>query len=486
MHRQGLLRSPLVFLCLALACGDDGVTASGDGSSGSSSGGGESSSTNPATTIVDESTSSTSDTATSTESSEGSADSSSSTGAPNLCGNGDLDDGEECDDSNVEDGDACHADCTLAFEVVWTVLHNGDADDEDDANRVWIDPAGNIYALGEESVTGEGSNVWLQQYLPDGTEGWTYRYDGGAGDDEFSAELLVTDDGDFIVAGNTETDTSYYDILLLRIDGATQMLEWSVVVDGPGMGSDAHDFDRARGLAPTDDGGFVAVGSVSTDAQGDDVWIGRYDALGTEVWTTTYDDAAHVDNTGRAVLVDPDGQVLVFAQDYENFMSTGRFIVYDADGMPQAGREQTDDVAFERAIWNADGDMIVTGSAAPTNTLLDVVTRKYDAGFTQIWEVVYDGALDFDFPYGMHVDEAGNVYVVGVTYRVNEQGNSFVQVYDGDGNALWSDEYNDAELDITEAWYGVATDANGDVVVAGFEPVLGQQNDTFVRKYHPL
>ncbi|HWB74739.1 MAG TPA: hypothetical protein VG755_07280 [Nannocystaceae bacterium] len=477
-------RSVLVSFALALACGDDGVAATADGSS--SSEGGESSSTNPSTTIVDESSTDSSASATSTESSGDSADSSSSTGEPSLCGNGELDDGEECDDSNVVDGDACKADCTNAFEVAWTVTHNGEASGGDFVNDIWIDAAGNIYAAGGERGTGEGTNVWLQQSLPDGSEGWTVRYDAAAGDDDSASEMLATDDGDFVLTGSRDSDTGYIDIILVRVDGATQMIEWQVDVDGPGMGTDSHDYDSASRLAATSDGGFVAVGSVGTDAQGDDAWVGRYDAAGTELWSASYDDPMSVDNYAQGVLVRPDDEVIVFARDYQNFMSTGRVIVYDADGVEQPAQGFTDEVAFSDARWDPDGNMIVTGYAAPSNTLLDVITRKYDPDFTQVWESVFDGALDFDFPYGMHVDGAGNVYVVGILSRVNQQGNAFIAAYDTDGNPRWGDEYNVEDLDIDEAWYAVGSDAMGDVVVGGFAPMLGEQSNAFTRKYHPL
>jgi cysteine-rich repeat protein len=483
MHRQGLLRSVFASSCLALACGDGGVTATSEGSS--SGAGDESSSTNPATTNVDDSSSDSSVTATSTESSEGSADSSSSTGAPDLCGNGELDEGEECDDSNVANGDACKADCTNAFEIAWTVTHNGEASGSDFVNDLWIDGAGNIYAAGGSRVAGEGTNIWLQQYLPDGSEGWTVSYDAAATDDDSAYQLLATDDGDFVLAGGIDSDTGYVDIVLVRVDGATQMVQWQVNVDGPGMSSDSNDYDTVNALAPAADGGFLAVGAVGTDTQGDDVWVARYDAMGNEVWTASYDDPTSIDNTGSALLVRPNGDIIVFAHDYENFMSTGRVVVYDSDGVEQPAQGFTDDLAFNAAQWDADGNMVVTGYAAPSNTLLDVVTRKYDPDFTQIWEAVFDGALDFDFPYGLHVDDAGNVYVVGIMNRVNEQGNAFIAVYDADGIPLWGDEFND-ELDIDESWSGVGTDAMGDVVIGGYAPVFGQQSDTFVRKYHPL
>ena len=480
MHRQGLRRSVLVSFCLVLACGDDGVAATAEESS---SDGGESSSTNPATTIVDDSTSSTSDTATSTESSGDSADSSSSTGAPDLCGNGELDDGEECDDSNVANGDACKADCTNAFEIAWTVTHDGDASHADSVSGMSIDAAGNIYVVGGEGVSGQNGNVWLQQYLPDGSEGWTYRYDGAASGDDYGADLFVTDDGDFIIVGSTETDMTYTDLLILRLDGATQMLEWEVVVDGPGSGSDANDYDWGSSIAATDDGGFVVTGAVSTDDQADDVWLGRYDGAGAEIWTATHDDDTHAYNRGHEVLVAPTGDIYVFVDDYANLMSTGSILAFDADGALLDA--QPSDVAFEAAAFDADGNFVVTGSAAPANTLLDAVTRKYDPDFTLIWEAVFDGSFDFDFPYGLHIDDAGNVYVVGYTSRVNEQGNAFIEVYDADGNPLWGDEFND-ELDIDESWSAVATDAMGDVVIGGYAPVLGHQADTFTRKYHPL
>ena len=133
-------------------------------------------------------------------------------------------------------------------------------------------------------------------------------------------------------------------------------------------------------------------------------------------------------------------------------------LVYDADGVEQTA--QSDELRRSRSSAHASTPTATSSSPAiddPVNTLLDAITRKYDPDFTQIWEAVFDGAFDFDIPYGLHVDGAGNVYVVGFSDRVNQQANGFIEVYDADGNPLWGDEYND-ELDIDESWAGVATD----------------------------
>src|SRR5262245_32006283 len=42
-----------------------------------------------------------------------------SEGFTSRCGNGVVEADEECDDANVEDGDACTSDCSLPFILAW-------------------------------------------------------------------------------------------------------------------------------------------------------------------------------------------------------------------------------------------------------------------------------------------------------------------------------------------------------------------------------
>jgi cysteine-rich repeat protein len=473
--------SSLVMVSLALGC-----PSSDDGATGESTGSGETSN-GPSSSVsvtLGEGSGSTSTAETST----GVADSSeSSTGIPTTCGNGEMDDGEECDDGNNDEGDACHADCTNAFEITWTNLHDGTQSSFDSVNDVWIDDAGNIYALGFETTTGQGANVWLQQYMPDGTEGWTFTYDGMDSNDDYGISLTVAADGGLLIAGNTQSDMTDVDILILRVDPDTQMVDWETIVDGPGMGAGANDdFDSGRALATTSDGGVVVVGSVAVDMQAWDMWIGKYDDAGAEVWTATRDDAAHDDNIARAVLVGASDEAIVFGDDYMGETGTGIALVYDADGALQDAQTQTFDMFVDDAVYDADGNIVLTGNADLGNTAIDAVTRKYDPGFTQIWQAVFDGSMQDDFGQGVFVDGAGNVVVAGMTQRTGEQGNGFVAVFDADGVALWSDEYNTMDIDLEESWSAAAVDAMGDVVVVGYAPVLGHQNDGFTRKYHPL
>ncbi|MBC8072424.1 MAG: hypothetical protein IAG13_29140 [Deltaproteobacteria bacterium] len=466
---------------LALGCSDDAPAVGDDGSSSSTATPDDSSGSPTTLTPTTDTTAPTTD-----PTSEGSLDdSSSSVGVSDDCGNGDLDEGEQCDDGNFDEGDACHADCTFSFEVAWTNLHDGPASDFDNGNDVWIDAEGNAYVLGNEASPGDTA-LWLQQYLPDGREGWVYRYDGAAGGDDFGSAFAATDDGDFLIVGTTTTDASGYDILILRLDGATQAVEWEVTVDGSGSGAGDDDDDSGTGIAVLGDG-VAVVGSVSVDDQERDIWVGRYDASGTEQWTATVDGAAHGFDFAQGVLPGGDGDVIVLgSEDQGDDPTIGIARVYGADGMLRDAASQDFDFYVSSGARDGDGNIVLVGYAEANNTGVDAEIRKYDPSFTELWSVSYDGSLDDDIADGVHIDGDGNVVVVGTTYRVNQQANALVAAWDADGNPLWSDSYNTADVDLGEQWYGVATDATGEVVVAGYATILGHQGDVLVRKYRPL
>ena len=467
-------------LLLALGC-----PADDDGATGESTGGSSGSSEGPSTTNADSSWSSTTVT-TIDETSVGTVDSSeSSTGVPTNCGNAELDDGEECDDGNNDEGDACHADCTNAFEIVWTNLHDGASSSFDSASDVWIDDAGAVFAAGYETVPSQGNDVWIQQYMPDGTEGTVFSYDDGT-DDDFCNSLAVSPGGDLLCAGAVTSMTDL-DVLALRIQPASSTPDLVERIDGPGMGPGANDdFDVGRGMVGLTDGGFVVVGHVAVDAQGLNMFVARYDADGNQVWQANRDDAMMGDNVARAVVATDFGEIIVFGNDSVDATSAaGVAAIYDADGN-LVDDSQTFDFVVRDVAVDGDGNYLVAGQGDLGNTLDDAVVRKYDASFAEIWTATFDGSMDIDLASGVHVAADGTVYAAGTTYRAGEQGNGFVAAWDVDGNPLWSDEYNTMDVDLEDGFSGVFADANGDVVVVGFATILGHQTDAVVRKYHPL
>lgn len=99
-----------------------------------------------------------------------------------VCGNGDVEDGEACDDGNNMSGDGCNASCTLedSLDMVAVSLVEGDQNEPHAACNpemtaaVWTDWS---------ALDGEGAAVRLRLFHPDGRPMETFQ-----GDDE---EILV-------------------------------------------------------------------------------------------------------------------------------------------------------------------------------------------------------------------------------------------------------------------------------------------------------
>jgi cysteine-rich repeat protein len=468
-----------LFLALAACGGDSGSAETTD--EGSTSEGGTTTSFTSTTTM---STTTTATTDTGSES--GVVDSSSSEGGP-ACGDGTVDDalGEECDDGNTDNGDACSADCTIPFTDGWTATYNGTDNLFDGVTELALDDSGNVYALGYTRSLATGEDLWLRQYMPDGTEGWTFTYDGQDSLDDAGASLVIHPTGDFVVVGTSESTMSGDDILVLRVAAADQSIVWENVVAGPGtdMGNDTDMADFGRDVALDSMGNVVALGRIRVDMQRWNVWLGKYDADGGELWVQTFDGAASQSDFPGGVAVDDLDNALVVldegisAVDYE-----GRVQTWSSDGM----LTDTLNIAYDGddIRIDAEGNIVIAGNDVPGNTQNDTWVVKYAPDWTELWSQTHDGpAHAGDFAAAIAFDADGNVYIAG-SHTVTDQGsNAWVAKYAAaDGAPVWSADYNNARANLDDFLSGVVVDGSN-VIVGGAETVLGEQTNAWVRQY---
>jgi len=101
---------------------------------------------------------------------------------------------------------------------------------------------------------------------------------------------------------------------------------------------------------------------------------------------------------------------------------------------------------------------------------LDYATVKYDSRGNQLWVARYNGpGNNIDEANALAVDDAGNVYVTGVSR--GDRGNGIREdyttiKYDGNGNELWVARYG-GPGDGDNTAYAVAVDGAGNVYVTG-------------------
>ena len=82
-------------------------------------------------------------------------------------------------------------------------------------------------------------------------------------------------------------------------------------------------------MAPTDDGGFIMVGTISSGAS-DDILLVKTDEYGNQQWLKTFDGPDLNDDEGNAVVVTPDGGYAIIGTTTDTFIHvtpTGSFDV---------------------------------------------------------------------------------------------------------------------------------------------------------------
>ena len=149
-------------------------------------------------------------------------------------------------------------------DTLWKKRYGGTSRDE--ATAIISTSDGNFLVAGITISFGAGGgDAYLLKIKPDGDTLWTKTY-GGASWDQASA-ITPTSDGNFIIVGTTNSFTAgSIDVYLLKIkpDGDTL---WTKRYGGPNG-------DGAGAIAPTPDGNFIVAGSTNSSTAGtSDIWL---------------------------------------------------------------------------------------------------------------------------------------------------------------------------------------------------------------------
>ena len=332
----------VLLLALVLAslsgCADDGTAAaagdsssSGGASEGSGSGGPTGSSgSGPTPTSAGEGSSSGGDATT---------DPGFDPPAP-ACGNGYVEAGEECDDGNRDDGDACSSICEVPCGLELEVLELAPtAQSNIDGLQIAGGADGGFVVLGtireitvdqEMNSTVGPRQILVLAYDAAGEQLWQRRLGPPMGD-AAAAGVALDGDGNIAVIGSVDgADMS--DIWVLKLDAASEgEVIWQRTVDGALMGS----ADFGTGITTTSAGDIIAAGQIRDGDKDANVWVRKYEgASGDTFWTTTWSGAAETSvDSGGPVRVAPDGSVYVVARAYADADTTDATLIkFGPDG----------------------------------------------------------------------------------------------------------------------------------------------------------
>jgi hypothetical protein len=187
-----------------------------------------------------------------------------------------------------------------AGDTLWTRTFGGAS--ADGAYSVALTTGGGIIIAGETMSSGAGGRDF---YLvkTDTLGNWLWERTYGGGVDDGARSVDQTSDGGFIVLGHTFSygagDADFY---LVKTDSIGDTL-WTAT-----FGDSAREIGSS--VSQTQDGGYIITGETESFGAGyDDLYLIRTDSLGNMVWDTTY--GGTEDDEGRDAHQTPDGGFIV-------------------------------------------------------------------------------------------------------------------------------------------------------------------------------
>jgi hypothetical protein len=230
-----------------------------------------------------------------------------------------------------------------------------------------------------------------------------------------------------------------------------------------------------------------------------DVFISKYNQLGTLLWANQTGGDGHDD--GHGISSDINGNVIVVGGFNGSYISFGNisltniysgwtdvFIAkYDSTGnilwAKRAGGTSYD--VANCVTTDTKGNIIVAGVFQSSNITFgfttltnsgnwDIFIVKFSPSGNVIWAKKAGGSSG-DMVYGVSADVNGNIIITGyfqsptITFGTTTLTNSgvydvFVAKYDSLGNVIWANKAGGSSWDQAS---GVATDGNGNVFIAG-------------------
>jgi hypothetical protein len=341
--------------------------------------------------------------------------------------------------------------------------------DEDYGRGIAVDGAGNAYVTGYtysgdfptqnavQWANAGGYDVFVTKLNAAGT-GLVYSTYLGGGDDDQGRSIAVDGAGYAYVTGETwstdfptasplqGTNAGYNDVFVVKLDAAGVSLAYSTYLGGTG-------YDGGYSIAVDSVGCAYITGNTGSDnfptvspfqgayAGNGDAFVSKLDAAGAALTYSTYLGGTDWEE-GRGIALDSAGCAYVTGATYS---------------------------------WDFPTQNPIQGGSAGS---ADVFVSKLDAAGAVLTYSTYLGGTNWDYGWGIAVDDAGNAYVTGETESTNfpTTFNAYQGTYAG-----WYDAFV-SKIDATGAnlpystylggtdgdyGYGIAVDSAGCVYITG-------------------
>ena len=339
----------------------------------------------------------------------------------------------------------------------------------DFGTEVAVDKNNYIYVVGTSTGSGYGyseKQFVTIKYSPDGNVLWIERYSNQLGDN-ISRALAVDVLGNVYVTGKSYNGSNY-DFTTLKYD-PNGILKWSQTFNGSGNSDDLPVGVVVVGTNNI----YVAGTSFSSNGAGNDYLTIKYDSSGNKIWNVLYN-YSNGDDSATAVSVGEKGFIYVTGKSRgqaEQYFTSAN-LKYDSLGNQIWDRRinnftsPNEDYIPKAFKVDNIGNMYIAGTDFSNSTNEDFLTVKYYPG-ELAWENKYNGPVNlYDSPSAMYVDRKLNVYVTGQSYGQSVNLDFVTIKYYPLGDTAWIRRYGQGIGN--DYPFGIVVDSAENVFVIGF------------------
>ena len=313
---------------------------------------------------------------------------------------------------------------------------------------------------------------------------------GGNNADHFTS-VILSDDGGFVAVGETKstdiegfTNNGSRDAYIIKYDKDGNVL-WQ-----KDWGGKYNDYFESVVL--TNDGDFIVVGhSNSLNIEGlpnkgsSDAIIVKYDKDGNLLWQKSWG-GNNDDCFFSSVLTNDNGIIVVGktkSLDIDGLPNKGNYdaiiVKYDIDGnmLWQKNYGGSGEEVFESLVLNNDNGFVVAGESNSIDIEglsnkgnMDAIIVKYDKDGNMLWQNCWGGNNEDKFVSIALTNDDGFT-VIGNSNSINVEDlsnkgdiDAIIVKYDKDGNMLWQKNYGGRYID---NFYSIILTDDGGFIVVG-------------------